>query len=145
MTEDRLKEIEALAEDPECFEQSDDPMTDMAEGIHELIAEVRRLQTMLNRAKHEGASCVMLAERCNTLERERDEIKSAAERWLKQRDLAAERADTLERERDEALAALRRLAETMGCKPDDNDDLVEAVRLLVRERDEAIKAQRGDQ
>lgn len=31
-----------------------------------------------------------------------------------------------------------RIAEAMGCEPDDDDDLVEAVRENVRERDEAI-------
>jgi len=36
-------------------------------------------------------------------------------------------------------AALARIAAAFGCKPDDDDDLVEAARLLVRERDEAIK------
>jgi hypothetical protein len=32
---------------------------------------------------------------------------------------------------------LSRIAETMGCEPEDDDDLVEAVRLLVTERDQA--------
>ena len=32
---------------------------------------------------------------------------------------------------------LARVTEAMACEPDDDDDLVEAVRLLVRERDEA--------
>jgi len=35
-------------------------------------------------------------------------------------------------------SALARIAEAFGCKPDDDDDLVEAARLLVRERDEAV-------
>ena len=32
---------------------------------------------------------------------------------------------------------LHRIAVLMQCEPDDDDDLVEAVRLLVSERDEA--------
>ena len=38
-------------------------------------------------------------------------------------------------ERDEARDALYRVADRMRCQPDDDDDLVEAVRLLVQERD----------
>jgi hypothetical protein len=34
--------------------------------------------------------------------------------------------------------ALAQIAEAFGCQPDDDDDLVEAARLLVRERDEAV-------
>lgn len=37
-----------------------------------------------------------------------------------------------------ARATLRRIAEAMGCEPDDDDDLVEAVRMLVRERDSVL-------
>jgi hypothetical protein len=33
---------------------------------------------------------------------------------------------------------LARIAEAFGCDPDDDDDLVEAARLLVRERDQAV-------
>jgi hypothetical protein len=36
-------------------------------------------------------------------------------------------------------SALARIAAAFGCKPDDDDDLVEAARLLVRERDEAVE------
>jgi len=32
---------------------------------------------------------------------------------------------------------LSRIAEALGCEPESDDDLVEAVRLLVSERDEA--------
>jgi hypothetical protein len=35
-------------------------------------------------------------------------------------------------------SALARIAEAFRCEPDDDDDLVEAARLLVRERDEAV-------
>jgi hypothetical protein len=35
-------------------------------------------------------------------------------------------------------SALARIAAAFGCEPDDDDDLVEAARLLVRERDEAV-------
>ena len=38
----------------------------------------------------------------------------------------------------DALTRLREgVAQAMGCEPEDDDDLVEAVRLLVSERDEA--------
>ena len=46
----------------------------------ELIAEVRRLQLLVNRAKHTGASCMMLGERCNALEKERDEARAQGAR-----------------------------------------------------------------
>ena len=45
-------------------------------------------------------------------------------------------AGVLLRQRSEARAALHRIAVLMQCEPDDDDDLVEAVRLLVSERDE---------
>ena len=41
------------------------------------------------------------------------------------------------RQRSEARAALHRIAVLMQCEPDDDDDLTEAVRLLVSERNEA--------
>lgn len=37
-------------------------------------------------------------------------------------------------------STLARIAEAMDCEPDDDDDLAEAVRLLVNERDEAVEA-----
>ena len=36
-----------------------------------------------------------------------------------------------------ARSTLKRIAAAMSCDPDDDDDLVEAVRLLVEERDAA--------
>lgn len=39
---------------------------------------------------------------------------------------------------------VQRIADVMGCQPDDDDDLVEAVRLLVAERDEAERDRRRD-
>jgi hypothetical protein len=46
-------------------------------------------------------------------------------------------AGVLLRQRSEARAALHRIAVLMQCEPDDDDDLTEAVRLLVSERDKA--------
>ena len=40
------------------------------------------------------------------------------------------------------MTTLERIAAVMGCTPEDDDDLVEAVRFLVAERDEA-KADRA--
>ena len=39
----------------------------------------------------------------------------------------------------ELEATFDRIAVAMGCEPEDNDDLVEAVRLLVQERDAAVQ------
>ncbi len=41
-------------------------------------------------------------------------------------------------DRSEALAALRSIARYISCEPEDHEDLVEAMRLLVQERDAAI-------
>lgn len=49
-------------------------------------------------------------------------------------------AGVLLRQRSEARAALHRIAVLMQCEPDDDDDLVEAVRMLVSERDDAMRA-----
>lgn len=48
---------------------------------------------------------------------------------------------TLEQKRTEARAALYRIAVLMQCEPDNDDDLAEAVRLLVSERDK-LRAER---
>ena len=42
----------------------------------------------------------------------------------------------------EARSALSKIASVLGCEPEDDDDLVEACRLLVRERDDALEAAR---
>lgn len=52
---------------------------------------------------------------------------------------AEERAGKAERERDEARAALTRIAATIGCEPDDDDDLCEAVRIAEQERVAAVE------
>lgn len=41
------------------------------------------------------------------------------------------------------MTTMQRIAEAMGCVPADDDDLVEAVRLLVSERDAAVTAERA--
>ena len=41
------------------------------------------------------------------------------------------------------MTTVRRIADAMGCTPSDEDDLVEAVRLLVSERDTAVAAERA--
>jgi len=50
---------------------------------------------------------------------------------------AIERAARAERERDAARRTLSSIASVMQCEPEDDLDLVEAVRLLVSERDAA--------
>ena len=45
--------------------------------------------------------------------------------------------DDARRERDEARRTLTRIAHAMSCQPDDDSDLIEAVKENVRERDEA--------
>lgn len=102
--------------------------------MSESIASVRR-------ALEDARDGLRNGERvCAQLVKERDDAVAA---------LAACRAyvvetsrETVERTREDAAEILRlrghldTIAETMGCHPDDDDDLVEAVRLLVQERDE---------
>jgi hypothetical protein len=51
--------------------------------------------------------------------------------------LRAVEAATPGSQRD-AIRVMRRIAEVMSCEPADSDDLIESVRLLVRDRDTAL-------
>jgi hypothetical protein len=94
----------------------------------------------------EGVVAALTAERDAAI-RERDALRASsitqsltADRFA----AAVQSADTLRARVDELEAAsgdsaLARIAAAFGCKPDDHDDLVEAARLLVRERDEAVE------
>lgn len=102
-------------------------------SVSESIASVRR-------ALEDARDGLRNGERvCAQLVKERDDAVAA---------LAACRAyvvetsrETVERTREDVAEILRlrghldTIAESMGCQPDDDEDLVEAVRLLVQERD----------
>jgi hypothetical protein len=72
-----------------------------------------------------------------TLQVELDELETRYDELESERDSLRAQLATAIAERDEADRVVRKACTAMDCEPVGDDDFVEAVRLLVKERDEA--------
>ena len=72
-----------------------------------------------------------------------DSLRHERDHALEMRAALRKQCHDAERERDTLRALASRIAEAMGCEPESDDDLVEAVRLLVAERD-ALRRERDE-
>jgi len=112
--------------------------------LFEVIAARNERDTAIKRAEAAEARVAELEAEQIGLRRDVMAAEKEADSLREQLESAADRAAAAETALGSAPAAgggaaLARIAAAFGCKPDDDDDLVEAARLLVRERDEAIK------